>query len=144
VSEKSCFQRSKALDRRLPACNERDSANIFLAEARSAAQDFVRFSCSLVFFVVKRKNLKPRNHTKIHEQSGADPNSGLSFSPLLRAGFRKEDQSAHPIPRVVLTMRTPPLATSNELPTTCHERTRNGAAAALCRQLTQAVLPSPC
>jgi hypothetical protein len=69
----SRFQRSNLLDstlpsdRRLPACNERESANIFLAEARtrvaakhssrdyparSAAHDFVRFSCFLVFFVV--------------------------------------------------------------------------------------------
>jgi hypothetical protein len=68
----SRFQRSNLLerwlplDRRLPACNERDSASLFAEArtrvaakhssrdyaARSAAQDFVRFSCSLVFFVV--------------------------------------------------------------------------------------------
>jgi hypothetical protein len=37
--------------------------------ARSAGSGFRAFFVFLVFFVVKRKNLEPRNHTKIHEQN---------------------------------------------------------------------------
>jgi hypothetical protein len=36
-----------------------------------------------------------------------NPKSEISNPKSACAGFRKEDQSAHPIPRVVLTMRTP-------------------------------------
>jgi hypothetical protein len=123
-----------------------------------------RLRAVFVFFSVvswlKEKNLKPRNDTKIHEimrkliqlrvdpfaltacrlPQKTNPKSEIQNPKSKCAGFCIEDQRAHPIPRMVLTMRTP--TPDEQQRTTNHKQTGNAAVAAPCRQLTQAVLPA--
>jgi hypothetical protein len=49
-----------------------------------------------------------------------NPKSEIPNPKSAWPGFRKEDQSAHPIPRVVLTMRTP--SANDQQRSTNHER----------------------